>query len=415
MRRRAAPLALTLTALAAAHAPAAAQTAQRAAPADGQAITIGTTHTVRSARLGAERTVLVSLPDEYERSPETRYPVLVLLDADDHFRGTVGIVRFFASRGEMPGMIVLGVTNRGGDRTRDFMPRATGADTARFPTAGGADAFVGFLADELLPWADRRYRTLPMRVLAGHSFGGVTALHAAVTRPGAFRIVVGMSPSLWWNDSTSARDYAERVRADTGTRTVIVTSGGREPAIDAPTGRFAGLVDARRPGGLTFRHLRFPNEGHGTTPFVSFVDALRLAFAPLALPLDSVGAALRGPPPKDSAAFAEAREALERRYAAAATRLALPTAFPEGVLNQFGYAALQAGHRNLAVTAFRDNVRRYPNSANTYDSLGDGLDAAGDRAGAIAAYRKAVETAQRTGDPVGPISRGKLEKLERGK
>jgi uncharacterized protein len=387
-----------------------------AAPAraqrDSTPITIGAAYTVHSARLGADRRVFVSLPDEYARNPEARYPVLVLLDADDHFRGTVGIVRFFASRGEMPGMIVVGVSNQGGDRTHDLMPRATGADTARFPTAGGADAFVAFLADELLPWADRRYRTSPLRILAGHSFGGVTALHAAAIRPAAFRVVVGMSPSLWWNDTTSARYYAERVLGDTGTRTLIVTSGGREPPIDFPTGLFAGIVDARRPGGLTFRHLRFPNEGHGTTPFVSLVDALRLAFAPLALPLDSVGIALRSPTTGDSAAFAQARDALERRYAAAAARLGLPTVFPEGTLNQFAYAALQAGHRNLAVTAFRDNVRRYPNSANTYDSLGDGLDAAGDKAGAIAAYRKAVEVALRTGDPVGPASKGKLEKLE---
>lgn len=387
-----------------------------AAPAraqrDSTPITIGAAYTVHSARLGADRRVFVSLPDEYARNPEARYPVLVLLDADDHFRGTVGIVRFFASRGEMPGMIVVGVSNQGGDRTHDFMPRATGADTARFPTAGGADAFVAFLADELLPWAERRWRTLPLHVLAGHSFGGVTALHAAVTRPDAFRVTVAMSPSLWWNDTTSARSYAARVLADARARTVIVTSGGHEPPIDYPTGVFAGLVDARRPGGLTFRHLRFPNEGHATTPFVSLVDALRLAFAPLSVALDSVGPALMLPTPKDSATFAEARDALERRYAAAAERLALPTTFPEAPLNRLGYAALQAGHKRLAVSFFRDNVRRYPNSANVYDSLGDGLQEAGDPAGAMDAYRKAVDVAARTGDPVGQASKEKLVKLE---
>jgi predicted alpha/beta superfamily hydrolase len=337
----------------------------------------------------------------------------VLLDADDHFRATVGIVRFFAQRGEMPSMIVLGVSNRGGDRARDFMPRATGADTARFPTAGGADAFAAFLADELLPWAAGRWRTAPLRVLAGHSFGGVAALHAAAARPHAFRVTVAMSPSLWWNDSTAARTYAGRVLADTAPRTVIVTSGGKEPPIDVPTTAFAGLVDARRPAGLTFRHLRFPAEGHGTTPFVSLVDALRLAFAPLAIPLDSVALALLQPAPRDSAAFAAARDALERRYADAAARLALPTTFPEPALNALGYMALEAGRHGAAVAFFRDNARRHPASANVYDSLGDALAAGGDRQGAAEAYGRAVETAARTGDPVGAVSREKLGRLAR--
>lgn len=276
-RFRAAALALSLVA-SIPRLPAGAQAA------DSDAITIGTRHVVQSARLGAARTVFVSLPDEYHRDSAARFPVLVLLDADDHFRGTVAIARYFAGRTEVPGLIVLGVSNRGGVRTRDFMPRATNADSTRFPMAGGVDAFVAFVVDELLPWADGRWRTAPLRVFAGHSFGGIAALHAAVTRPEAFRVTIAMSPSLWWSDAALARDYAARLVADPRPRTVVVTSGGAEDYIHVPTTRFAALVSARRPPDLAFRHLHFPAEGHTTTAFVSLIDALRVAFAPLKAP-----------------------------------------------------------------------------------------------------------------------------------
>ena len=51
-----------------------------------------------------------------------------------------------------------------------------------------------------------------------------------------------------------------------------------------------------------------------------------------------------------------------------------------------------------AIAAFRLNIELYPDSANTYDSLGDALEGSGDKAGAIAMYQKTLEVAARQGD-----------------
>jgi lipoprotein NlpI len=66
----------------------------------------------------------------------------------------------------------------------------------------------------------------------------------------------------------------------------------------------------------------------------------------------------------------------------------------------------------LAVWAFRQNVELYPNSANVYDSLGDGLLAAGDTTAAIAQFHRAIEVGTRNRDPVIGETLRKLNELE---
>jgi Tfp pilus assembly protein PilF len=66
----------------------------------------------------------------------------------------------------------------------------------------------------------------------------------------------------------------------------------------------------------------------------------------------------------------------------------------------------------LAVWFFRQNVDLYPESANAYDSLGDGLLAKGDTTAAIAQFKRAVEIATRTKDPVLSESQRKLKALQ---
>ncbi|HWI73878.1 MAG TPA: alpha/beta hydrolase-fold protein, partial [Baekduia sp.] len=67
--------------------------------------------------------------------------------------------------------------------------------------------FVAFVADELLPWAARRYGgTLSLdgarTTLAGRSLGGLTALYAALQAPARFGRVLSQSASLWWPSGT---------------------------------------------------------------------------------------------------------------------------------------------------------------------------------------------------------------------
>jgi len=63
--------------------------------------------------------------------------------------------------------------------------------------------------------------------------------------------------------------------------------------------------------------------------------------------------------------------------------------FDEAELNSLGYELLRARRSKDAIRIFELNIEAYPNSANVYDSLGEGY--ANDRALAIANYQKSLE------------------------
>ena len=71
---------------------------------------------------------------------------------------------------------------------------------------------------------------------------------------------------------------------------------------------------------------------------------------------------------------------------------ALPTA-SEAELNAYGYQLLGASDPAGAIGIFRENVKRHPESWNTWDSLGEGLAGAGQKEEAVRMYEKALAMA----------------------
>lgn len=370
-----------------------------------------TAHTIQSTKLKEERRIFIALPDDYGAN-RLQYPVLVILDANDtpQFVAAIANVKFLASRGAIPGLIVVGIPN-GKDRTHDLTPTPTGTTAREQPTAGGAEAFADFIADEVLPVVRAKYRARPTTIFAGHSFGGLIALHIAATRPGSYTGIVAMSPALWWNDSTAAIQYADAIAKSRSQQRIFATSGGLEAPIDVTTKRFAARLDSATSKTVAFAYRHYPDDTHGLTPEPSLVDGLRFVFEPLSttrLPIARLG------PSSDSASIVKAVLESEAAYAAGARLFGEPERLPENTLNSLGYTVMQALKMpGLAVWIFRRNLALYPESANVYDSLGDGLLAKGDTATAIAEFRRAVDIGTRTKHPVTADSQTKLRQLEK--
>ncbi|ANM29613.1 hypothetical protein ABI59_08525 [Acidobacteria bacterium Mor1] len=80
--------------------------------------------------------------------------------------------------------------------------------------------------------------------------------------------------------------------------------------------------------------------------------------------------------------------------------------FGEHVLNQVGYQMLAEEKPVDAVQVFELNVEMYPQSANAHDSLGEGLAAAGNHAGAIEHYELSLQL-----DPGNDNAREMLKQL----
>ncbi|MDD7913700.1 alpha/beta hydrolase [Polaribacter ponticola] len=119
-------------------------------------IEIGIKFKMHSKFLNEERMYTVGLPKSYHTSLK-EYPILVVLDGDEHFKGVSGIVDQMNQgryNGHIPEMIIVAISNT--DRTRDFTPTnsITFLDGSQKPqyqkTSGGSTAFLKFLEKELL-------------------------------------------------------------------------------------------------------------------------------------------------------------------------------------------------------------------------------------------------------------------------
>jgi len=150
-----------------------------------------------STVLGNTRPVMVLLPPSYDSEPERSYPVLYAQDAQNLFdeKGSyIGqewkldetLARLWREK-RLPEIIVVGVGHTGVNRVREYSPGPSG------------DRYVRFLATELKPFIDNRFRTKRDAVstmLMGSSMGGLISLWGLVTRPDVFSGAAALSPSL---------------------------------------------------------------------------------------------------------------------------------------------------------------------------------------------------------------------------
>src|SRR5262249_48640295 len=149
-----------------------------ALPVDDEAlIRVAKIH-IPSRVFNGTRDAMVWVPSEGTTAAR-RYPVLVFPDAEEttQFRAALANIQFLIQRGLIPPMLVVGVPYFA-NRTHELTPRPSEETAKTWPTAGGADDNLRFIADELLPWVDAHYPTVPTRLLAGHSFGGLFAVYA---------------------------------------------------------------------------------------------------------------------------------------------------------------------------------------------------------------------------------------------
>lgn len=357
--------------------------------------------TVTHARIPSKafqtaRDVSIWLPDGTD--PATRYPVVVFPDAEEkgQFRSALANIQFLVDRRLIPPLLVVGVPYLA-NRRHELTPRATGSTARLYPAAGGADQTLHFMADELLPWIDAHYPTLPTRVLVGHSLGGLFALYAMTTRPDVFRIVLALSAPVDWNDGAFGTQAANSLATDTLSRTLFLTSGGLEPPIDEPTTVFAAhltaLLDSLHTNHLRFERRRYPRDTHEMTPLPGLVDGLRMAFDPVLVPIDSVIGELAKRHVRDSSAIHATAQALESRYAAGTKTLGIPGPFPEAALDVLGGYSLEANQPALALTLLSENRDRYPLSSNAHESVGEALVAVGDTTKAVGEFHTAIAIA----------------------
>ena len=226
--------------------------------------------------LANERTLIVYEPPGYETEVDRRYPVLYLHDGQNLFDaqtsafGVAWDAHLTADRlisaGSIPPLLMVGIYN-----TPERIDEYTWIDGGR--DAGGRGNLYGrFLFEEVKPFIDATYRTLPDRDhtgVGGSSLGGLISLTLAWQFPEFLSRCAILSPSLWWANGRILPDLDQdhewmrsmRFWLDMGTR-----EGASHSLYGAGLTHTRRLAECFRQAGLRpeldFRYREIPDGDH---------------------------------------------------------------------------------------------------------------------------------------------------------
>jgi predicted alpha/beta superfamily hydrolase len=106
---------------------------------------------------------------------------------------------------------------------------------------GEGDLYIHFIVEELKPFIDSRYRTMPTREntgIGGSSMGGLISIYAGFLRPDVYSKLMVFSPSLWV--SSRIYDYARHYQPYHTTRMYLY--GGEKEGRSSDIGHFMKMM-----------------------------------------------------------------------------------------------------------------------------------------------------------------------------
>lgn len=155
-------------------------------------------------QLKRRRTVRVYFPPSYASSQG--FPVIYMFDGQNlfdnatAFSGEWGVDETLDSlyRTRALACIVVAIYHGDAERLNELTPwpdlQKRGGDGVKF---------ARFIVQDLKPYIDKHYRTLPDRdntIIMGSSLGGLMSLYMALEYPDVFGKAGVLSPSLWWSE-----------------------------------------------------------------------------------------------------------------------------------------------------------------------------------------------------------------------
>jgi len=216
--------------------------------------------TVVSRSLLGTRRVWYYLPPGYEASKDTLYPVVYVLDGNNYVE-KMDVPRvldhLIANKSISP---VIAVFSEPGDRQEEY---------SRNPK------WRAFIANELVPSVDKRFRTFPTpdhRVILGSSLAAYGAIDLAVAAPSVFGLCAAIAPPVQTATVVSNQPEA---RAAVVSIKFFVMGGVYDSMIDGARLLHTTLDTYQAP--VTYLEV---SEGHNTNTFRGHLDDALKALLP---------------------------------------------------------------------------------------------------------------------------------------
>jgi predicted alpha/beta superfamily hydrolase len=242
--------------------------------------------TMPSKVLKQERQIYIHVPKQDSANPARTFPVLYLLDGENHFHILSAYIDYLSHYDIIPPIMVVGIISK--DRRKDLTPTKSTIDyfgkvDSTYSTSGGNENFFRFMHEELMPYVETNYKAGSYKIFAGHSFGGITTINCMLTHPDLFNAYIAISPSLWWGSKYILKLTENKLTKSLYLNKKLFYSVGNEGIKDPDSFhtdmlRFDSLIVNRAPKGLLYKYKCYPEESHMSEPIVAYYDALRFIY-----------------------------------------------------------------------------------------------------------------------------------------
>lgn len=239
-------------------------------------------HTIHSKILNQDRRLYIQVSKLDSADRNTALPTLYLLDGENHFHLMAAYIDYLRHWQVIPPMIVVGIISV--DRVKDLTPTNSvrnfdGQVDSSYQTSGGNEPFLSFVQQELIPYVEAKYTTSPFRILAGHSFGGLTTINCLLTRPTLFDAYIAVSPSLWFADKFVVRLTEKALpQLSLAHKKLFYSVGNEDGSFRRDVLRFDHLIKKTRWKDFQHRYQAYPAESHMSEPVPAYYDALRFIY-----------------------------------------------------------------------------------------------------------------------------------------
>lgn len=235
----------------------------------------GRLDSLNSNILKERRLIEVFVPEKFKPGSADKYDVLYVLDGGNWNTGLImQLQRYLEGEANMPPTIIVSVL--GIDRNKDLTPTHAGD----LKTSGGADNFLSFFKNELIPYVDKTYPTNGDNTLWGHSFGGLFAIYALLNEPQLFKSYIAVDPSCWWDNSYLPKVAAGKLPGLTNLNATLFISGREGQGItEMKIDTMEMVLKKNAPAGLTWKIAAYANETHSSIRLKSTYDGLRFSYA----------------------------------------------------------------------------------------------------------------------------------------
>ncbi len=241
-------------------------------------------------------TISVNLPNDYNEQPPKKYPVVYLLDANLYFDIVATTLNKYSEVGLLPPVILVGIGYKDFPTMDSLRNRDDTYPTAipeyEMSVSGGADKFLSFINNELVPAMDKKYKVDTLkRVLMGHSLGGYFTTYAflqnLIEKASGFNSYIAASPSIHYNKYWLLHQLKE---APTSKNThnkmnIYITYGGLEDAESqtdssvmkptALTNQLSDLLSVKQSNAVNYKADIFSNLDHMNTQLPTFIKGLQ--------------------------------------------------------------------------------------------------------------------------------------------